>query len=113
MTTELTCPTQRTRNEGWCAKSDKSFSTGIVFTVFPATLLTPAWRPVHNPCPGGKLMKHTITLLLLAMTVLAAGQTQKNEPVQETKATTQALINIESKWVDALAKADTATLEDR
>jgi ketosteroid isomerase-like protein len=56
-------------------------------------------------------MKHTITLLLLAMTVLAPGQTQKSGPVQGIEATTQALINLESKWVDALAKADTATLD--
>jgi hypothetical protein len=55
-------------------------------------------------------MKHTITLLLLAMAVLASGQTQTNAPVRGTNATTEALINLENQWVDALVKADTATL---
>jgi ketosteroid isomerase-like protein len=56
-------------------------------------------------------MKHTIPLLLLAMAVLAPAQTQKNGPGQGTDATTQALINLENKWVDALVKSDTAALD--
>jgi len=55
-------------------------------------------------------MKHTIPLLLLAMAVLASGQAQKNTAVRGTNATTEALINLENHWVDALVKADTATL---
>jgi ketosteroid isomerase-like protein len=56
-------------------------------------------------------MKHTIAVLLLAMGVLAAAQTQKNRPVQGTAATAEALIDLENRWVDALAKSDTATLD--
>jgi len=56
-------------------------------------------------------MKHTITLLLLVMAVLTPGQAQKNGVGQGTEATKQALINLENKWVDALTKADTATLD--
>jgi ketosteroid isomerase-like protein len=54
-------------------------------------------------------MKHTITVLLLAIAVLAPGQAQNSGPLQG--ATTQAFINLENKWVDALVKADTATLD--
>lgn len=56
-------------------------------------------------------MKHTITVLLLAMAVLMPAQTQKNGPVQGTDATKEALINLENKWVDALVKSDAATLD--
>jgi hypothetical protein len=56
-------------------------------------------------------MKHRIAVLLLAMGVLAAAQTQKNRPVQGTAATAEALIDLENRWVDALAKSDTATLD--
>jgi ketosteroid isomerase-like protein len=56
-------------------------------------------------------MKHTLPLLLLAMAVLAPAQTQKNGPVQGPDATTQALIDLENKWVGALVKSDTATLD--
>jgi ketosteroid isomerase-like protein len=59
----------------------------------------------------GELMKHTITVLLLAMAVLAPAQTQKNEPAEGTNATAKALINLENKWVGALVKSDTATLD--
>ena len=59
----------------------------------------------------GKLMKPTITVLLLAIAICTLAQTQKNGPVQGTKATTQTLINLENKWVDALVKSDTATLD--
>jgi hypothetical protein len=55
-------------------------------------------------------MKHTIPLLLLAMAVLASGQAQKDTAVRGTNAATEALINLENHWVDALVKADTATL---
>ena len=49
-------------------------------------------------------MKHTITLLLLAMAVLTPGQAQKNGAGQGTEATKQALIGLENKWVDALVE---------
>jgi hypothetical protein len=55
-------------------------------------------------------MKHTIALWLLALAV-APGQTQKNAPAGRTGATSQALISLENKWVEALIKADTATLD--
>ena len=56
-------------------------------------------------------MKLTITILLLAMAVLTPAQTQTNGPVQETEATTQALMNLENRWVGALMKSDAATLD--
>jgi ketosteroid isomerase-like protein len=55
-------------------------------------------------------MKHTIAVLLLAMGVLTTAQTGKNRPVQGTAAA-EALIGIENRWVDALVKSDTATLD--
>jgi ketosteroid isomerase-like protein len=56
-------------------------------------------------------MKHTITVLLLAMGVLTPAQTQKNRPVQGTAGAAEALTNLENRWVDALVKSDTATLD--
>jgi ketosteroid isomerase-like protein len=56
-------------------------------------------------------MKHAITVLLLAIAVVTPAQTHKNEPARGTDATTQALMNLENKWVDALMKSDTATLD--
>jgi len=56
-------------------------------------------------------MTRTITLLLLVMAVFTTGQAQNNGAGQGTEATKQALISLENKWVDALAKADTATLD--
>jgi len=56
-------------------------------------------------------MKHTITVLLLAMGVLAPAQTQEKPPAEATDATAQALIALENKWVGALVNSDTATLD--
>ncbi len=59
-------------------------------------------------------MKHAIAVLLvllLAQAVLAPAQTKRNGPAQGTGATAQALIALENKWVDALMKSDTATLD--
>jgi ketosteroid isomerase-like protein len=57
-------------------------------------------------------MTRKITLLLpLALAVLASAQTQKNTPVEGTGATARALTALENRWVDALQKADTATLD--
>lgn len=56
-------------------------------------------------------MKHTIGVLLLAIAVLTPAQTKKNGPVQGTGATTEALINLENRWVGALMKSDVASLD--
>jgi hypothetical protein len=56
-------------------------------------------------------MRRTIVVLLLAMGVLTPAQTQKKRPVQGTDATAAALIAIENRWVDALVKSDTASLD--
>jgi ketosteroid isomerase-like protein len=57
-------------------------------------------------------MTRKITLLLLfALAVTASAKTRKNTPVQGTSATAQALTSLENRWVDALQKADTATLD--
>jgi Domain of unknown function (DUF4440) len=56
-------------------------------------------------------MKLTLTVLLLAMAVLMRGQADKNGPEQGTNATRQALINLENRWVGALMKSDTSTLD--
>jgi ketosteroid isomerase-like protein len=56
-------------------------------------------------------MTRTITLLLLVMAVFTTGQAQTNGAGQGSEGTKQALISLENRWVDALAKADTATLD--
>jgi len=55
-------------------------------------------------------MKHTIRVLVLAMAVVAQAKAQENRPVQGIEGTTQALIDLENKWVGALVKSDAATL---
>ena len=56
-------------------------------------------------------MKHRISILLLALIVLTLAQTQRNAQAQGTDATTQLLTGLENKWVAALMKSDTATLD--
>ena len=56
-------------------------------------------------------MKPTLTVLMLAFALLAPSQTKKNGTVESTDATTEALINLENRWVGALMKSDTATLD--
>jgi ketosteroid isomerase-like protein len=56
-------------------------------------------------------MKRAITFLLLGMAVLTPAQTQKKGTGQGTDATSQALIDIENKWVAALEKSDAAALD--
>jgi len=58
-------------------------------------------------------MKSMIGVLLLAMAFLRPVQTPKSQPVQGTDAITQAqvLFALENKWVGALVKSDTATLD--
>ena len=56
-------------------------------------------------------MKHIMGFLLLAMAVVAVAQTQKNDAGQARDATTQALIDAENHWVDALVKADVMALD--
>lgn len=55
-------------------------------------------------------MKHTITPLLLALAVVTFAQAQKNAQAQGTD-TAQTLKALEEKWVAALTKSDTATLD--
>ena len=45
------------------------------------------------------------------MVALTPIQAQANRPVQETAATTHALISLENRWVGALMKSDAATLD--
>jgi len=56
-------------------------------------------------------MKHTITVLLLAMALVAPPETKRNGTLQATEATTEALLNLENRWVGALMKSDAATLD--
>lgn len=58
-------------------------------------------------------MKRTIALLLLVMgvVVVAVGQAQKDRAGQAGDASTQALIDVENKWVDALVKSDFTALD--
>jgi len=56
-------------------------------------------------------MKHRISILLLALIVLTLAQTQRNAQAQGTDATAQLLTGLENKWVAALMKSDTATLD--
>lgn len=79
--------------------------------VTPASLLDAKLPSRHNSRLGGKLMKHTLNFLLLAMAALTPAQTTKNASVQGADATTQALMNLENRWVGALMKSDAATLD--
>lgn len=56
-------------------------------------------------------MKHTIVAVLLAVAVVASAQTTKKDGTRGAAAAEQALKNAEDKWVEALAKGDTAALE--
>jgi ketosteroid isomerase-like protein len=56
-------------------------------------------------------VKQTMGILLLAIAVVAVAQTQKNDAEQASDATTQALIDAENRWVDALVKADVTALD--
>lgn len=56
-------------------------------------------------------MKSTIVVLLLALAFLTPAQTPQSRPAQETRVATQALIDLENKWVDALVKSDAAALD--
>jgi uncharacterized protein (TIGR02246 family) len=56
-------------------------------------------------------MRKVSFLLLSALVASTASQGQKNSPNAEASGATQALIALEEKWVDALQKADTATLD--
>jgi uncharacterized protein (TIGR02246 family) len=57
------------------------------------------------------MARKIILQLLLALAVSAAAQTPKKTPVERTSDTTQVLIAVENKWVEALGKADTTTLD--
>ena len=56
-------------------------------------------------------MIHIITLLLVLFATSTPLETSQGEKAQVRDATSQALIDLENKWVEALAKSDTASLE--
>jgi ketosteroid isomerase-like protein len=56
-------------------------------------------------------MKHIVVGLMLVAAVFTTAQAQKKEAQEGTSGTTQALIDLENKWVDALAKPDAAALD--
>ena len=56
-------------------------------------------------------MKHIAGILVLAAACVAFAQSQKDGARPASDATTQALIDAENHWVDALVKSDIATLE--
>jgi Domain of unknown function (DUF4440) len=56
-------------------------------------------------------MKDAITALLLAVTVLIVAQGQNSAQAQGTDTTAQTLTTLEEKWVAALTRSDTATLD--
>ena len=56
-------------------------------------------------------MKRTIALVVLIVAGVGVSWAQKDRPGQASEAATQALINVEHNWVDALVKSDMATLD--
>jgi hypothetical protein len=56
-------------------------------------------------------MKPTLTLLLLAIALLTSAQTKYPEPTKGNGGATQALLDLENQWVEALMKSDAATLD--
>jgi hypothetical protein len=56
-------------------------------------------------------VKQAIGVLLLAVAFVAVAQTQRNGAGQASDATTQALIDVENHWVDALVKSDLPALD--
>ena len=56
-------------------------------------------------------MKFSFAGLLLAVAFLTPAQTPKTRPARGTDATTQALLDLENKWVAALMNSDSATLD--
>ena len=56
-------------------------------------------------------MKQTIAVLLLTLAAVALAQTRKGGTGQASDVTTQALIDAENHWVDALVKSDITALD--
>jgi hypothetical protein len=56
-------------------------------------------------------MKHIVVGLMLAAAVLTTAQAQKKEAREAASGTTQALIDVENNWVEALTKSDTVALD--
>jgi ketosteroid isomerase-like protein len=56
-------------------------------------------------------VKHTMWILLLVLAVAAVAQTEKNGAGQARDTTTQAVIEVENHWVDALVKSDVTALD--
>jgi hypothetical protein len=66
---------------------------------------------VQNAGSGGKLMKHVAVFFMLAAAVAASAQTREKETQKRSTGATQALLDLENQWVDALTKSDTARLD--
>jgi ketosteroid isomerase-like protein len=56
-------------------------------------------------------VKRTIAVLVLAVAVVAVSRAQKDGAGQASDAATQALINVENNWVNALVKSDMTALD--
>lgn len=56
-------------------------------------------------------MKHIAVFFLLAAAVALSAETQNKETPKKKTGTSQALIDLENQWVDALTKSDTAKLD--
>ena len=56
-------------------------------------------------------MKQTLAALLLATLLIVPARAQKKPPANRTPADAHALTELEMKWVSALMKSDTATLD--
>jgi ketosteroid isomerase-like protein len=56
-------------------------------------------------------MKKMVFVVMLAAAVLASAQAQKKGTGEGSNGSSQALIDLENKWVDGLVKSDTATLD--
>jgi len=56
-------------------------------------------------------VKYTLPVLLMALAVGAFAGAQKNQARQGSDTATRALIDLENKWVEALIKSDTTTLD--
>jgi ketosteroid isomerase-like protein len=56
-------------------------------------------------------MKHIAVFFMLAAAVAASAQTKEKETQKRSTGATQALLDLENQWVDALTKSDTAKLD--
>jgi hypothetical protein len=66
---------------------------------------------VQNAGAGGKFMKYVAVFFMLAAAVATSAQTKEKETQKKSTGATQALVDLENQWVDALTKSDAATLD--